>query len=185
MSSTYINQGYNYGPFWDPTTGTYNFNGSNTNTAGPGAPMGPTGMEGPGVSQPPQGTSGLDWGGIWNGIKGVGGWAVDNIGGLLNTLGGGSAGKGVQNIGSALLIAQMLKQSSDDRKAWQEFQQQLFDTAQGGLGKAEDLFDSKAPLREKGMEALLAAMDRTSQSGMASSSMTRLNSGQRKAGEYV
>lgn len=191
MSSKYLDQGYKYGPFYNSGTGSYDFSGSVTNT-GPSFDMGvgSGGFQGGQVpgQQSSAYTNGPGYGNFPEaGGGGVPGWlqSILGFGGkALDFMGfGGGMGKGAQNLGTMALMYYMMDQNASDRKAHQQFQQQLFDTAQGGLGKAEDIFDSKAPMREGGMEALLQALGMMPTN--AADHFKQSASGQRAAGQYL
>lgn len=180
--------GGKYGPIWDAQGQGGEREGNSVNywpsqpggfSGGPGmGSMADGGYTG-GYSKGPPNQFGSPSGGGLGWLGSLGGWIVENGGKALQAAGGGSAGKGVANIALTALLVQQMKEASDARKKDQEFRQGLFNTAQTHLGKAEGVYDEKAPLRQAGSDAMLSAL-----SNMPTGAMDFLKSN-RTAGQYV
>jgi hypothetical protein len=90
-------------------------------------------------------------GGIWDGIKGIGGAALGGV----NALGGGNTLLGAGALG---LLAANMHDQREQRKAAQAFEQQRFDMMSAMMGKAEADYDARVGLRSQGYEALTGAL---------------------------
>lgn len=114
---------------------------------GGGAPYGP----GPGGV--PASTGGST--GLGDMLKGAGRWILDQGKGALSKLGGGNPLLGG---GALALLAAQMKAQSDQRKSAEAFNQKRLDTIMASLGRAEEEYDARAPLREQGQASAIQAM---------------------------
>lgn len=127
-------------------------------------------------------------------IPGVGGLATKGLGALGGLLKGGAAalpgllGKGVESLGGLEGVLGLggaalgLKGASDERKANAAFEQKRADILSAQLGKAEEAYDSKAPLRDAGQSAVLGAL--SAGPGPFAEYLAERKKGTRKAGEF-
>ena len=117
-------------------------------------------------------------------ISGGAGKIKDVAGQGLGLLGGeGGMGRGALNLGALALGGLSVADSKKQRESAESFNQQKLDILTANLGKAEAEFDTRAPLRAGGQEALLSAIDRSRSSVDPFSSFIK-SSKKRKPGEF-
>jgi hypothetical protein len=120
------------------------------------------------------------------GEKGGGGGIWDSIKGFLGGGGGGDGGgMGIQKLGSLLLGGADIYGRHQDRKSAEKFEKKRLGTIMELMGRAEDDYDARAPLRTGGQEGLMGALSQLSSTeDPFGAFMKQKKSGKRKAGEF-
>lgn len=94
-------------------------------------------------------------GGLTGALKGAGRWLLGQGKDALSTLGGGNPLLGG---GALALLAAQMKAQGDQRKSAEAFNQKRLDTIMASLGRAEEEFDARAPLRQQGQASAIQAL---------------------------
>lgn len=143
----------------------------------------------------PGGGGGPGWGWDESGAAGAAGAAGGGKGGIWDrikdfTTGGGLEGALsnplYQKLGSLALGGYGLYEQGKQRKGAEKFDQKRLDVIMEQMGRAEDEWDSRAPLREGSQTALLGALATGgSMQDPFTSFMKERGEGKRKAGEFT